>query len=99
MRKGHCKKSEYILDYFGAKSDFDWLVIADDDTAMHVPVLLDVLALYDPSVPTVLGERYGYGLAEPYGYSYITGGGGMVFSRAAVAAISVSTQRVCVLSF
>ena len=34
--------------------------------------------------PIFIGERYGYGLNTGGGYPYITGGGGMLFSRAAV---------------
>ena len=43
-------------------------------------------ACYDPDVPVFIGERYGYGLNTGDGYPYITGGGGMLFSKAAVDA-------------
>ena len=42
------------------------------------------LACYDHKKPVFIGERYGYGLNTGNGYPYITGGGGMLFSRAAV---------------
>ena len=32
----------------------------------------------------MIGERYGYGLNTGRGYPYLTGGGGMLLSRAAV---------------
>ena len=35
-------------------------------------------------MPVVIGERYGYGLNTGRGYPYLTGGGGMLLSRAAV---------------
>ena len=41
-------------------------------------------ACYDSSKPIAIGERYGYGLNTGRGYPYLTGGGGMLFSRAAV---------------
>ncbi|CAH1232352.1 B3GLCT [Branchiostoma lanceolatum] len=87
--RGHCGKAYAIIKQFDTKEDLkkmDWLVIADDDTLLSVPRLLRVLSCYDPSTPIFLGERYGYGLTrgEDSGYAYITGGGGMVFSRAGV---------------
>ena len=45
-----------------------------------------ILACYDPTKPVAIGERYGYGLNTDRGYPYLTGGGGMLFSRAAVEA-------------
>uniref|UniRef100_A0A1A8LQM6 Beta 1,3-galactosyltransferase-like a n=1 Tax=Nothobranchius pienaari TaxID=704102 RepID=A0A1A8LQM6_9TELE len=72
-----------------AKFDKDkatWLVVVDDDTLISLPRLRGLLSCYDPSEPVCLGERYGYGLSQG-GYSYITGGGGMVFSREAVVRI------------
>ena len=43
-----------------------------------------ILACYDANEPVFIGERYGYGLNTGKGYPYITGGGGMLFSRKAV---------------
>lgn len=40
-----------------------------------------LLSCYDASEPIALGERYGYNVYNSHGYNYITGGGGMVFSR------------------
>ncbi|KAK3531160.1 hypothetical protein QTP70_013256 [Hemibagrus guttatus] len=57
--------------------------------AESLPRLQALLSCYDPTEPVFLGERYGYGLGQG-GYSYITGGGGMVFSREAVLRLLVS---------
>ncbi|XP_027900946.1 beta 3-glucosyltransferase a [Xiphophorus couchianus] len=83
--RGHCGKTFAILQRFlsSAVPDTKWLVIVDDDTLISLPRLRILLSCYDPSAPVCLGERYGYGLSQG-GYSYITGGGGMVFSREAV---------------
>uniref|UniRef100_A0A8C3PXW7 Beta 3-glucosyltransferase n=1 Tax=Chrysolophus pictus TaxID=9089 RepID=A0A8C3PXW7_CHRPC len=54
--------------------------------------LRKLLSCYDPNEPVFLGERYGYGLGTG-GYSYITGGGGMVFSRTAVQRLLASKCR------
>nr|CAB3224849.1 beta-1,3-glucosyltransferase-like [Phallusia mammillata] len=82
---GHCGKMEkIILDAY--ETSYDWLVIADDDSIIGVSKLLKLLNCYDPNRIIVLGERYGFGLLSGYGYGYITGGGGMVMSRAAVRA-------------
>ena len=45
-----------------------------------------ITACYDHTEPVFIGERYGYGLNTGEGYPYITGGGGMLFSKAAVEA-------------
>ncbi|TMS07112.1 Beta-1,3-glucosyltransferase, partial [Larimichthys crocea] len=82
---GHCGKTFAILQRFLSSSvpNTKWLIIVDDDTLISLPRLQDLLSCYNPSEPVCLGERYGYGLSQG-GYSYITGGGGMVFSREAV---------------
>ncbi|XP_073439276.1 beta-1,3-glucosyltransferase isoform X1 [Dendrobates tinctorius] len=85
VERGHCGKTFAILERF-LKSNLlhaRWLVIVDDDTLISLPRLQKLLSCYDCNEPVFLGERYGYGLGAR-GYSYITGGGGMVFSRAAV---------------
>ncbi|KAM9733453.1 beta 3-glucosyltransferase a [Menidia menidia] len=84
--RGHCGKTFAILQRFlsSAVPNTKWLLVVDDDTLISLPRLQILLSCYDPSEPVCLGERYGYGLSQG-GYSYITGGGGMVFSREAVA--------------
>ncbi|XP_036392722.1 beta 3-glucosyltransferase a [Megalops cyprinoides] len=92
--RGHCGKTFAILERFvsNAVPQTKWLLIVDDDTLISLPRLWALLRCYDPSEPVCLGERYGYGLGQG-GYSYITGGGGMVFSRAAVTRLLSSGCR------
>nr|XP_055052845.1 beta 3-glucosyltransferase a isoform X1 [Misgurnus anguillicaudatus] len=89
--RGHCGKTFAILRRYLSKSvpKTDWLLIVDDDTLISLPRLQALLSCYDSSEPVCLGERYGYGLGQG-GYSYITGGGGMVFSREAVIQLLAS---------
>ncbi|KAM4620398.1 beta-1,3-glucosyltransferase [Polymixia lowei] len=84
--RGHCGKTFAILRRFlsPAVPKADWLLIVDDDTLISLPRLQRLLRCYDPSEAVSLGERYGYGLGQR-GYSYTTGGAGMVLSRAAVS--------------
>ncbi|XP_006832099.1 PREDICTED: beta-1,3-glucosyltransferase [Chrysochloris asiatica] len=92
--RGHCGKTFAILERFlnhsHAKSP--WLVIVDDDTLISVSRLRHLLSCYDSREPVFLGERYGYGLGTG-GYSYVTGGGGMVFSRESIRRLLASTCR------
>ncbi|KAL1266461.1 hypothetical protein QQF64_002136 [Cirrhinus molitorella] len=83
--RGHCAKTFAILRRFasGAVTQAPWLLVVDDDTLISLPRLQRLLSCYDPNEAVSVGERYGYGLLRD-GYSYITGGGGMVFSRVAV---------------
>ncbi|XP_051766598.1 beta-1,3-glucosyltransferase isoform X2 [Ctenopharyngodon idella] len=83
--RGHCAKTFAILRRFanGVVTRVPWLLIVDDDTLISLPRLQRLLSCYDPNEAVSVGERYGYGLSRG-GYSYITGGGGMVFSRVAV---------------
>ncbi|XP_006008776.1 beta 3-glucosyltransferase a [Latimeria chalumnae] len=83
--RGHCGKTFAILERFVNHPFYEipWLVVLDDDTLISIPRLQKLLSCYDPDEPVFLGERYGYGLGTG-GYSYITGGGGMVFSRESV---------------
>ena len=50
-----------------------------------IKALSEVLACHDHTQLVALGERYGYAAALPHGYDYITGGGGMVFSKPLVS--------------
>ncbi|KAG5884353.1 hypothetical protein JTB14_030792 [Gonioctena quinquepunctata] len=84
-QSGHCGKTIAIMRYVSKitmKNDTDirWIVIADDDTILGVTRLQQVLSCYDHTKKIAIGERYGYQIHEPFGYNYITGGGGMVFS-------------------
>nr|XP_020644255.1 beta-1,3-glucosyltransferase isoform X1 [Pogona vitticeps] len=92
--RGHCGKTFAILERFlnRGPARTPWLVIVDDDTLISISRLQKLLSCYDPSEPVILGERYGYGLGSG-GYSYITGGGGMVFSREAVQRLFASKCR------
>ncbi|XP_034034114.1 beta-1,3-glucosyltransferase isoform X1 [Thalassophryne amazonica] len=83
--RGHCGKTFAILKRFLSESvpKVDWLLIVDDDTLISLSRLRHLLSCYDPQEAVSLGERYGYGLIQN-GYSYTTGGGGMVLSRVAV---------------
>ncbi|XP_051489649.1 beta-1,3-glucosyltransferase isoform X3 [Apus apus] len=92
--RGHCGKTFAILERFLNYSSprTPWLVIVDDDTLISIFRLRKLLSCYDPNEPVFLGERYGYGLGTG-GYSYITGGGGMVFSRVAVQKLLASKCR------
>ncbi|XP_064501560.1 beta-1,3-glucosyltransferase isoform X2 [Pseudopipra pipra] len=92
--RGHCGKTFAILERFlnHTSPRTPWLVIVDDDTLISIFRLRKLLSCYDPNEPVFLGERYGYGLGTG-GYSYITGGGGMVFSRIAVQKLLASKCR------
>ncbi|XP_077783245.1 beta-1,3-glucosyltransferase isoform X3 [Podarcis muralis] len=92
--RGHCGKTFAILERFLKHSPAatPWLVIVDDDTLISISRLQKFLSCYNPTEPVIIGERYGYGLGSG-GYSYITGGGGMVFSRAAIQRLFASKCR------
>ncbi|XP_068123138.1 beta-1,3-glucosyltransferase isoform X3 [Hyperolius riggenbachi] len=94
VERGHCGKTFAILERFlkSKISKARWLVIVDDDTLISLPRLQKLLSCYDSSEAVFLGERYGYGLSAR-GYNYITGGGGMVFSRRAAKEIIGSKCR------
>ncbi|XP_034539866.1 beta-1,3-glucosyltransferase [Notolabrus celidotus] len=93
--RGHCGKTFAILRRFLSKAvpKADWLLIVDDDTLISLPRLRRLLRCYDPKEAVSLGERYGFGLVH-HGYSYTTGGGGMVLSRVAVSRL-VSSSCGC----
>uniref|UniRef100_A0A8D2ZRG4 Beta 3-glucosyltransferase b n=1 Tax=Scophthalmus maximus TaxID=52904 RepID=A0A8D2ZRG4_SCOMX len=92
--RGHCGKTFAILRRFLSKAvpKADWLLIVDDDTLISLPRLRRLLRCYDPKEAVSLGERYGYSLVLN-GYSYATGGGGMVLSRVAVSRLMSSGCR------
>lgn len=92
--RGHCGKTFAILERFlnHSHDKIAWLVIVDDDTLISISRLRHLLSCYDSSDPVFLGERYGYGLGTG-GYSYVTGGGGMVFSREAIRRLLASNCR------
>ncbi|XP_054978743.1 beta-1,3-glucosyltransferase isoform X2 [Sorex araneus] len=92
--RGHCGKTFAILERFlnYSHDKIPWLVIVDDDTLISISRLQHLLSCYDASEPLFLGERYGYGLGTG-GYSYVTGGGGMVFSREAIKRLLSSKCR------
>ncbi|XP_046717988.1 beta-1,3-glucosyltransferase isoform X5 [Silurus meridionalis] len=85
---GHCAKTFAILRRFVSRevTQAPWLLLVDDDTLISLPRLRRHLRCYNPNEAVSIGERYGYNLNKG-GYSYITGGGGMVFSRVAVLKI------------
>ncbi|PAV84880.1 hypothetical protein WR25_06477 isoform A [Diploscapter pachys] len=92
--RGHCAKTFAILERFlnlqnEIKSQFQWLLIADDDTLVSVERLVDLLSCYDSAEKVIIGERYGFGFSDDgkYGYSYPTGGSGMIFAPSAVSAL------------
>ncbi|XP_059104961.1 beta-1,3-glucosyltransferase [Peromyscus eremicus] len=92
--RGHCGKTFAILERFLNRSHdkIAWLVIVDDDTLISISRLRHLLSCYDSRDAVFLGERYGYGLGTG-GYSYVTGGGGMVFSREAIRRLLASNCR------
>ncbi|GBM27878.1 Beta-1,3-glucosyltransferase [Araneus ventricosus] len=93
VASGHCEKTLSIMKFFlDNDTSFRWLVIADDDTLLGFQRLRKLLACYDSSEDVVLGERYGYNIWGNFGYSYPTGGSGMIFSRPAVEKLVSSCQ-------
>jgi len=82
-KTGHCSKSHAIITNFD-DSKYDWLLLLDDDTIIGRNEVFQLLKCYDPNQAFLIGERYGYALGRSYGYNYITGGGGMIFSKAAI---------------
>lgn len=81
-----------IMPYFQLHSvineSFSWLFFS-------VARLRRVLSCYDPSVPVVLGERYGFNVHHSQGYNYITGGGGTVFSAAVLMKLTNEGTFAC----
>ncbi|XP_065890244.1 beta-1,3-glucosyltransferase-like [Dysidea avara] len=97
IESGYCSKMYAILKRAATHEELvtkSWLIITDDDTLLSVPRLLKMLACYNPMEPILMGETYGFMAHQPVGYTYITGGGGMVLSRSAVDRI-ISRGRTC----
>lgn len=85
---GHCSKCFEIMQTFYKLPDGrDWLIITDDDTLINIKELRKILNCYDPNEAIAIGEKYGYGLSKDHGYTYLTGGGGMIYSRQVVKLI------------
>lgn len=101
-QSGHCGKMMAIISRFQSSPELQdraWLVIADDDTLLSVPRLCRLLACYHSDQPILLGEAYGYYAERAVGSTtYITGGGSMVLSRAAVERIVSSGQQCSSIS-
>ena len=97
--RGHCMKTEAILKYFNRNAKakgWKWLIITDDDTLLSVHKLLEFLKCYNPEESLAIGQRYGFRVAEgKFGYDYITGGGGMVFSSEMVAQMMQDNGKYC----
>ena len=96
---GHCQKTEAILKYFNLNSRIQrwkWLVIVDDDTLLSVHKILELLKCYDSKKAIAIGERYGFKVAEgKYGYDFLTGGAGMVFSQELVKKMAGNSNCAC----
>ncbi|XP_053661624.1 beta-1,3-glucosyltransferase [Anopheles marshallii] len=96
---GHCAKTLEILQLIGDEIRYNgslqavrWVMLVDDDTILSSASLARFLSCYDADRDLYLGERYGYHLMGPDGgYSYVTGGGGIVLSVAILDAL----QQTC----
>ena len=95
---GHCAKLKEIIYKFSDEEwkEQKWLVIIDDDTIMNFKRLQSLLACYDSDEAVLLGERYGYGVNyKNVGYSYPTGGSGMILNRKAVDLLLADENCSC----
>jgi len=93
---GHCNKTLAILEHFNQMEEsLDYLVIVDDDTIMSIVRLSQLLSCYDQDDLVMLGQRYGYMAASGEGYSYLTGGAGMIFNRNVVAKMMENSRCAC----
>lgn len=93
---GHCSKMQALLQHLWRhRSGKRWYVVTDDDTLLNVPRLLQVLASYDDREPFYVGERYGWSHTRREGTNYITTGGGMALSSAALDRLMSCNFCVC----
>lgn len=69
------KQFEFMTEYWNS---LDFIQFCS------VPTLLAYLRNFDASTDIYLGERYGYQLLSRYGFNYITGGAGIVFSLSVI---------------
>ncbi|XP_008198455.1 beta-1,3-glucosyltransferase isoform X2 [Tribolium castaneum] len=81
--QGHCAKTLAIFHHIRKKitPQIKWIVLADDDTILGVSRIRQLLTCYNSTNQVALGERYGYNVYDSRGYNYITGGGGIIFSK------------------
>lgn len=77
------------------KIDKETTVTKQNTVARSVSRFQRLLSCYDDSEDVALGERYGYNVHSPRGYNYITGGGGMVFSRPLLKKLAASGACEC----
>ena len=58
--------------------------------------MLNLIRNYDPKLPLLIGERFGYALSqEKIGYNYLAGGAGMIFSSAIVSDLMKDNGKYC----
>ncbi|CAG0912673.1 unnamed protein product [Notodromas monacha] len=89
--KGHCSKTLDIINYFVENlKEYLWLFVVDDDTLLSPRRLCSRVQQLDPSSLISLGQRYGFSVnvrKGRMGYNYLTGGAGILLSRAAAVAL------------
>eukprot|EP00048_Salpingoeca_helianthica_P000673 m.43245 g.43245 ORF g.43245 m.43245 type:complete len:553 (-) comp10751_c0_seq2:314-1972(-) len=75
----------WIYIYQNYLDKADWFFKADDDTYALMPFLREYAASLDPAVPAHYGRRLQYGGQPGADNTFVSGGSGMLLSRAAVA--------------
>jgi hypothetical protein len=85
--QGHCAKTMFILQHMrDHAAHVEWLLVADDDTALNGNALRmlvrDLQSSYG-DVPLLVGERYRQGHMD-----FVTGGGGMLLNKAGLDAMT-----------
>ncbi|KAK8730004.1 hypothetical protein OTU49_008424 [Cherax quadricarinatus] len=93
--RGHCGKTMAIIRRVAQLTSVQWLAVVDDDTLISVSRLRTLLSCYNSKDLVALGEKYGYGATTARGYSYITGGGGMIFSKTLVEQLAKPGMCEC----